>query len=112
MIAESRDKGTPHLLVSTDRTLSTKQILEIYAARFSLEIAIRDLKEEFELSHYQFQKPQVSAVLFIWFYLFAPFGNWSSTQPGIECWTGLLKVKPESIIREYGSFPIKEAPLS
>jgi hypothetical protein len=34
-------------------TLSAAQILEIYAARFSIELAIRDLKQHFGLAHYQ-----------------------------------------------------------
>ncbi|MFQ5796969.1 MAG: transposase, partial [Candidatus Bipolaricaulia bacterium] len=35
----------PVLLVSTDRTLDAAQIIELYAARFTLEITIRDLKQ-------------------------------------------------------------------
>ena len=41
------------LLVSTSLDLSTTQILEIYAARFSIEIAIRELKQYFGLGDYQ-----------------------------------------------------------
>ena len=44
---------TPLILLSTDLTLSAQQIIEIYGMRFSLELAIRDLKQHFGLGHYQ-----------------------------------------------------------
>jgi hypothetical protein len=37
----------PILLFSTDLSLSMTQIIEIYAARFTIELAIRDLKTHF-----------------------------------------------------------------
>lgn len=37
----------PILFVSTDLSLSAKAIIEIYSARFSIEIAFRDLKHHF-----------------------------------------------------------------
>jgi hypothetical protein len=43
----------PVLLISTDLSLSAVAIIEMYAARFSLEIAIRDLKQYFGFGHYQ-----------------------------------------------------------
>lgn len=43
----------PLILLSTDLTLSAQQIIEIYAMRFPLELAIRDLKQHFGLGHYQ-----------------------------------------------------------
>jgi len=43
----------PIILVSTDLSLTAAQIIEIYAARFSLEIAIRDLKQHFGFEDYQ-----------------------------------------------------------
>jgi len=43
----------PLLLLSTDLTLSPVQIIEIYAARFSIELTIRDLKQHFGLGDYQ-----------------------------------------------------------
>jgi len=43
----------PILLVSTDLTLSALQIIEIYGARFSIELTIRDLKQHFGLGDYQ-----------------------------------------------------------
>ena len=45
-------------LLSTDLTLCAKQIIEIYAARFALEIGIRDLKQYFGLGDYQCYKFQ------------------------------------------------------
>lgn len=46
-------KKRPVLLVSTSLTLSAAQIIEIYGARFSLEIAIRTLKQEVGFGDYQ-----------------------------------------------------------
>ena len=46
-------KTNPILLLSTNLTLTAGQIIEIYAARFSLEIAIRDLKQKIGFSDYQ-----------------------------------------------------------
>jgi len=43
----------PVLLVSTDISLSARAIIEMYASRFSIEIAIRDLKQHFGLGDYQ-----------------------------------------------------------
>jgi len=43
----------PILLVRTALTLSALQISEIYGARFSIELTIRDLKQHFGLGDYQ-----------------------------------------------------------
>jgi hypothetical protein len=43
----------PIILVSTDLALTMTQVIEIYGARFTIEIAIRDLKEHFGLADYQ-----------------------------------------------------------
>jgi hypothetical protein len=43
----------PIILVSTDLALSALQIIEIYGARFSIELTIRDLKQHFGLGDYQ-----------------------------------------------------------
>jgi hypothetical protein len=43
----------PFLLACPDLTLTAQQILELYAARFSLELAIRDLKGFFGFGDYQ-----------------------------------------------------------
>lgn len=43
----------PIILVSTDRSLSALQIIDIYGARFSIELTIRDLKHQFGLGDYQ-----------------------------------------------------------
>jgi DDE superfamily endonuclease len=43
----------PYILVSTDLTLSALQIIELYGARFSIELTIRDLKQHFGLGDYQ-----------------------------------------------------------
>ena len=48
-------KGTtrPILLASTHLSLAAKEIIEIYGARFSLEIAIRELKQQMGFGDYQ-----------------------------------------------------------
>src|SRR4029450_7292901 len=43
----------PLLLVSTDLALSALQIIELYGARFSIELTIHDLKQHFGLGDYQ-----------------------------------------------------------
>jgi DDE superfamily endonuclease len=43
----------PFILVSTALTLSALQIIEIYGARFSIELTIRDLKQHCGLGDYQ-----------------------------------------------------------
>ena len=43
----------PVILVSTDLSLSALQIIELYGARFSIELTIRDLKQHFGLGDYQ-----------------------------------------------------------
>jgi hypothetical protein len=51
VIAEGTTR--PILLVCTDLSMTASQILELYAARFSLELAIRDLKGFVGLGDYQ-----------------------------------------------------------
>lgn len=53
-----KTKTEPIILLSTDLTLSAKQIIEIYAARFTMEIGIRDLKQYFGIGDYQCYKFQ------------------------------------------------------
>ena len=43
----------PIILLSTDITLTADQIIELYGARFSIELAIRELKQSFGLADYQ-----------------------------------------------------------
>jgi hypothetical protein len=43
----------PIILISTDLALGIAQIIEIYGARFTIEIAIRDLRGHFGLADYQ-----------------------------------------------------------
>jgi hypothetical protein len=43
----------PIILVSTDLALSALQIIEIYGARFSIELTIRDVTQPFGLGDYQ-----------------------------------------------------------
>ena len=46
-------KANPIILLSTNLTLTAGQIIEIYAGRFSLEIAIRDLLQKVGFTDYQ-----------------------------------------------------------
>ena len=48
-----RGKSEPIILLSTDLSLSAIQIIELYSARFSIELAIRDTKQYFGLADYQ-----------------------------------------------------------
>jgi hypothetical protein len=43
----------PILLVSTDLALSALQMIDLYGARFSIELTIRDVKQHFGLGDYQ-----------------------------------------------------------
>lgn len=43
----------PVILLSTDLSLTAAQIIEIYGARFPIELAIRDLKQHFGLADYR-----------------------------------------------------------
>jgi hypothetical protein len=48
-----QSNNNPVILVSTDMTLSAAEIIEIYSSRFSIEIAIRELKQHFGFGDYQ-----------------------------------------------------------
>lgn len=48
-----KGSGKAFILMSTDLTLNAAQIIEIYAARFSIETSIRDLKQNFGMGDYQ-----------------------------------------------------------
>jgi hypothetical protein len=48
-----RTKKEPVILLSTDLELPVEKIIEIYSMRFSIEIAIRDLKQSFGIGDYQ-----------------------------------------------------------
>jgi hypothetical protein len=56
--------GEPVILVSTDLTLSPEEIIEIYSSRFSIEIAIRELKQHFGFGDYQCTTP-ISIIRFV-----------------------------------------------
>lgn len=46
----------PTFLFTTDLTLTPEQVVQLYAARFAIELAFRDLKGYFGLGHYQARK--------------------------------------------------------
>jgi len=76
----------PIILISTDMTLSAAEIIEIYSSRFSIEIAIRELKQHFGFCDYQctttvsiFRFVQLSCVsLCLWRLMLLPqnIPNW------------------------------------
>ncbi|WHH61591.1 transposase [Petroclostridium sp. X23] len=47
------NKGKLMALISTDTTLTAAQIIEIYGSRFSIELAIRDVKQYLGFGEYQ-----------------------------------------------------------
>lgn len=57
--------GSPLLLLSTDTRKSAKDIIEIYAARFSIETAIRTLKQSVGFGDYQLTTP-LALLRFSW----------------------------------------------
>jgi len=48
-----KTEGKPVILLSTDRELTSEQIIHIYSLRFSIETAIRELKQSFGFGDYQ-----------------------------------------------------------
>ncbi len=53
MVVVITTQGKPIILLSTDLTLTPKEIIQIYGMRFSLEISIRDAKQNFGFTQYQ-----------------------------------------------------------
>lgn len=53
MVVVLKGRKKPVLLFATDLSLTAAQIIEIYGARFTIELAIRDLKGYFGLADYQ-----------------------------------------------------------
>ena len=78
----------PIILISTDLTLSAEEIIEIYSSRFSIELAIRDLKQHFGFGDYQctttlsiFRFVRLSCISFcLWRLMLLPenVSNWLS----------------------------------
>lgn len=91
--------------MSTDLSLSGEQIIEIYGARFSIEMAIRDMKQNLGMEDYQHQSLlpalryiHLSAVAYcIGRVLLLKFNNtdWLQTQSyeGDTPWTSELSFK-------------------
>jgi hypothetical protein len=91
----------PILLACTDLSLTASQILELYAARFSLELAIRDLKGYFGLGDYQ-------STTTVAFYRFVLLG-------GVACCLGRLLLHGnyvEAWLDDISGAPVKETPSS
>lgn len=84
----------PIILISTDLTLSPEEIIEIYSSRFSIEIAMRDLKQHLGFGDYQctttlsiFRFVRLSCISFcLWRLMLLPenVSNWlSDTKSGV-----------------------------
>lgn len=54
-VVVTRIEGRINAFVSTDLSLTPEQIIEIYGSRFSIEMAIRDMKQHLGLEDYQHQ---------------------------------------------------------
>lgn len=53
VLREGPRTSKPTFLFTTDLTLTAEAVVELYAARFAIELAFRDLKGHFGLGHYQ-----------------------------------------------------------
>jgi|SRR5579862_248182 len=56
VLREGSRPSKPTFLFSTDLALSPEEVVQLYAARFAIELAFRDLKNQFGLGHYQARK--------------------------------------------------------
>jgi hypothetical protein len=93
VVVVQSNKGST-ILVSTDLTLSPAEIIEIYSSRFSIEIAIRELKQHFGFGDYQSTTPlsiirfvNLSCVsLCLWSLMLLPqtLSSWLSYKPSNE----------------------------
>ena len=93
VVVVSSNKDTI-ILVSTDLTLLPAEIIEIYSSRFSIEIAIRELKQHFGFGDYQCTTP-LSIIRFVnlccvslclWSLMLLPqtVSSWLSYKPSHE----------------------------
>jgi hypothetical protein len=97
-------KGThvPIIFISTDLTLTAAEIIEIYSSRFSIEIAIRELKQHFGFGDYQ-SKTTLSILRFVHLSCIS-FCLWRLMLLGENVSTWLSNAKPEKISEEKFSF--------
>jgi hypothetical protein len=56
VLLRTADKA-PVVLMSTDLSLTPREIAQLYADRFQIELTFRELKQHFGLGHYQARKP-------------------------------------------------------
>ena len=105
----------PTFLFTTDLTLSPEQVVELYAARFAIELAFRDLKNHFGLGHYQARRAVAAErhvtlclVAYTWSQLlllsgrYGPLGEpWRKAPPLVT--TGQLRyqVRKEQQVRNF-----------
>ncbi len=92
----------PVILVCTDLSLTATQIIKIYAARFALEITIRDLKQHFSFTDYQ-STTSISIFRFVQLCCTA-FCIWKLMLRSESASTWLDNVKPKAIKESALSF--------
>src|SRR6185503_6768994 len=77
-IGKGGQQSRPTFLFSTDLTLTAAEVVALYAARFGIELAIRELKNHFGFGHCQARRAgageryvQLCLVAYTWSQLYA-----------------------------------------
>jgi hypothetical protein len=91
---------TDMMIMSTDLSLTPREIAQLYADRFAIEMTFRELKQHFGLGHYQVRKPEamlrhvhlsaVACALTQLLTLCPPEGGWGRVGPQLKAtpWRG------------------------
>lgn len=102
-VGKGGKQSRPTYLFSTDLSLRAEEVVELYAARFAIELAFRELKNHFGLGHCQARRPGAAErhvllclVAYTWSQLYAataaPAGRGESWRPAPEiATTGQLR---------------------
>lgn len=90
LVAVQWEKRPLMFLFSTDTKLSAEEIVRVYCARFAIETAFRDAKQEFGLTTYQVRSEQSIERL-------VHLCLWAQTLLRLVCW----EAKPQAIYGEW-----------
>jgi hypothetical protein len=90
LVAVQWEKRPPVFLFSTDTKLTAEEIVRVYCARFAIETAFRDAKQEFGLTTYQVRSRQSIERL-------VHLCIWAQTLLRLVCW----RAKPQAIYGEW-----------
>lgn len=90
LVAVQWEKRPRVFLFSTDTKLTAEEIVRVYCARFAIETAFRDAKQEFGLTTYQVRSRQSIERL-------VHLCVWAQTLLRLVCW----KAKPQAIYGEW-----------